>query len=153
MNKLTFLALAFCALCSCKKDKTGNDLEPPIICPPMLVSATYSGQLVISPITPTGLAYTPAAVTNTELNFNANNYVSTKGSGTFEWNGVKEMKFTDTNTWQAGFDHNTILNGKYTMESRGDSLFLTKIFEQQISPPPAVDVIYFSYQYRLKRIK
>lgn len=70
------------------------------------------------------------------------------GSGDFEITNNGYIAFKDANVWTADFDWNLILNGKFTYETRGDSLILTRYHE----PCPQCSRIPLLYQYRLKRI-
>lgn len=105
------------------------------------LKGSYSGTFIYhSPEAPKS---GPVTVT-----FDGTNYTSTRnpdyipagGSGTFAFMEKNRVKFEDQNVWMANFDWNLILNGEYSYEVKGDSLFITRAHNE-------VKL----YEYRLKR--
>lgn len=69
------------------------------------------------------------------------------GKGSFAINDKNNIVFSDENVWTADFNWALILNGKYSFETKSDSLNLNKISEGNGGINPTV--IY----YKLKRLK
>lgn len=70
------------------------------------------------------------------------------GSGEYKVSGNNTVEFTDKKVWTADFDWNFILNGRFKYEIEGDSLILTRYFEDC----PKCIMLPSLYQYRLKRL-
>jgi hypothetical protein len=120
MRQIIGLAMvALVSFASCKKDK--SDVEIP--------SGTYKGTFAR-----VGAARwePPAEVT---LTFNGNQYAGQATAqyypavcnGTFSVSG-NSANFKNACFWTANFDWTLVLDGDYEIETRGDSLFITRSY-------------------------
>lgn len=136
--KVFCLLLIILSFFSCKDESVGP-----------LVDGEYSGKFYYGSMFG-GMQEAGASVKISNGRYESvgnSNRVPAGGSGILSVVDKTTFAFSDENVWTADFDWNLILNGKYSFEVKGDSLFLDKKFEGNggINPP----VI----RYKLKRLK
>ncbi|SFG74394.1 hypothetical protein [Pedobacter insulae] len=130
MKRLLYLALLTLTFSGCKKESNPN-----------LPDGTYVGTF-------STLVDNKEKRTDFEVTLEAKRFTTTKGGagrGSFEVVNSNQVTFVDELFYTANFDWNTILNGDYGYQIKGDSLLLNKYFLVQLK--------HNYYQYRLKKIK
>jgi hypothetical protein len=138
MKMSLFLALVSFTILSCKEES----VQP-------IVDGEYAGKFYYGSM----FAGTQEAAANVRIekgrytSAGNSNHIPAGGSGKVGRVDDNTLLFSDENAWTANFDWNLILDGKYSFEVKGDSLFLDKEFDGNGGFNPPV------LRYRLKRLK
>jgi hypothetical protein len=138
MKKMVFLLFVYFAISSCKEGNVQPSLDGEY------VGKFYYGSLFGT--TQEGAA--SVKIANGRFQSVGNNSrIPAGGSGAVSVVDSNTVLFSDENVWTANFDWALVLNGKYSVNVKDDSLFLDKKIEGNggINPP--------IIRYKLKRLK